>query len=1137
MPLALVQILHDLTPEQQDEWMATAGHRKLLGEHPLFVKPYNREQRLVLDRVRQDNGAVVQGPPGTGKTHTIANLLVAMLAEGLRVLVVSQREHPLRVVRSMLPPELQNMCVSLAGGKRGRTSALEACVRAMSEYLASTTDEQAAARVESCRERWNSARQAVSDAEAALAVSRESEYTEHPPVAPGYHGRLAEIASAVQERRSEFGWLPSLPASASATCPLGALELAQLLALLRAHPDGPRRADQSVPPVEHVHDPAQIAQLFRDLEAPEVAPRVRDIADRCAGAGPAELDEWLKDLDRLREILRHLGERARSSGERWLVVAVGDLLAGQNLNAWRELVERDPSAERLSARSRNPVLRDVGFPGADPAALRELREEAEALARGLRDGQPVRTRVFRSLTGLGRETAHVREHCTYRQREPKTAESAAAVWDLLDILATLTDLEHAWSFVVPLEAPPADPGLRLRWLAQAEAVLPMLGELGNIAIRLRYRLAQKQILAVLTTEESWLVFRDGVALARARIDLAANEEFHAKLLTWWEHIASAADAAPELKTVTDALRDRDINAFRTAVAGVEQARATIESHRQLRELAGRLDDAHPEFLAELKASGQDERWGERCAAAEEAWTWAAAERFVRGQYRPGLDAEQEAALVAAKKELRSAAEELATAQAWASCLSTMDSSARRALRSYPYYAQRQGGQGKHAAQHRKSARSAISEAMPAVPAWVMPIDKVAELLQAEQNSFDVVIVDEASQASPTSLFLLWLAPRVIVVGDDKQCMPYSSTRGLESVSERLKGDFPDAPDHVREMLLPNGNLYDILSTAFPSVVRLREHFRCMPEIISWSSKEFYDGALVPLRQHGADRLEPVQIRFVPNGQAAGSSDTLVNRAEAEHVVDLLSERLADPAYDGKSFGVIAMQSPKQVKVLDQLIQKRIPASEIDARDIRAGSAQSFQGDERDVMVLSTVAAGRTQTLRDHSSYDRRLNVAASRAKDQLVIVTSLGEDLDPEDIRHRMFSHYQELEDTPLEVLDISRMSPEWLAAPFRSLFVQRVYLAVRSRGYDADAGVDIGGRTLDIVVHGRERSVAVICDEYRGLSAERRHRDDESLRELSRAGWPFCRVVHSQFVLDPDEALDVVWAALDAEQIEAAEA
>ncbi|MFE0063008.1 hypothetical protein, partial [Streptomyces sp. NPDC059003] len=98
------------------------------------------------------------------------------------------------------------------------------------------------------------------------------------------------------------------------------------------------------------------------------------------------------------------------------------------------------------------------------------------------------------------------------------------------------------------------------------------------------------------------------------------------------------------------------------------------------------------------------------------------------------------------------------------------------------------GKGKNTRLFRAAARDAMSVAQDAVPAWVLPIPQVAEMVRARRDAFHVVIVDEASQAGMEALFLLWLAPRVIVVGDDKLCAP-ALTRNTESLSSRfLEGE-------------------------------------------------------------------------------------------------------------------------------------------------------------------------------------------------------------------------------------------------------------------------------------------------------------------------------------------------------------
>ena len=113
-----------------------AASGEVLGADPLFPLPANPEQMRIMERLRGNNGVVVQGPPGTGKTHTIANLISALLAEGQRVLVTSQKAQALRVLRDKLPDEVAQLCVSITDLERGGSAELEGSVKAMSNRYA-----------------------------------------------------------------------------------------------------------------------------------------------------------------------------------------------------------------------------------------------------------------------------------------------------------------------------------------------------------------------------------------------------------------------------------------------------------------------------------------------------------------------------------------------------------------------------------------------------------------------------------------------------------------------------------------------------------------------------------------------------------------------------------------------------------------------------------------------------------------------------------------------------------------------------------------------------------------------------------------------------------------------------------------
>ena len=130
--------------------------------------------------------------------------------------------------------------------------------------------------------------------------------------------------------------------------------------------------------------------------------------------------------------------------------------------------------------------------------------------------------------------------------------------------------------------------------------------------------------------------------------------------------------------------------------------------------------------------------------------------------------------------------------------------------------------------------------------------------------FDVVIVDEASQAGLEATFLQYLAPRMVVIGDDKQVSPTAvgvDQQQLRDLAGQYLGDDP----YRSAWQDPQRSLFDEAKMRYRGLLTLTEHRRCVPEIIGFSNRVAYepDGIrLVPVRQYGADRLEPIRAVFV-----------------------------------------------------------------------------------------------------------------------------------------------------------------------------------------------------------------------------------------------------------------------------------
>lgn len=414
----------------------------------------------------------------------------------------------------------------------------------------------------------------------------------------------------------------------------------------------------------------------------------------------------------------------------------------------------------------------------------------------------------------------------------------------------------------------------------------------------------------------------------------------------------------------------------------------------------------------------------------------------------------------------------------------------------------------------------------------MPLHQVLESLPFEPGSFDVVIVDEASQVGLDGLFLLWLAPRVIVVGDDKQCVPGYGGGEYQRLFDRIDEYLPDTVLADRHMFRPTMNLYELLSSRFPDVVLLLEHFRSMPEIIGWSSEQFYRRSLVPLRRFGADRLEPLRVVHVQGAYPVGRGEQIHNPVEAKEIVEKLAELVADPRYERRSFGVITLQGGEQARRIEQLIAQSLTPPVIEQHSIRVGRPSDFQGDERDVVLLSMVAVKPAKMLRGQND-QRRFNVAASRARDQMWLFTSVAPDrLKPEDLRSSLlaYMHAPPATFALRPPADLAEVSAEVKHPAFDTLFEQRVYLRIRERGFAVLPQVPAGAKKIDLVVYGEHGQLAVECDgDYWHGTPEKRRADVRRERELMRAGWRFWRIRESDFTYAPGAALASLWTMLAA--------
>ncbi|SHN14618.1 Protein of unknown function [Streptomyces yunnanensis] len=1138
-PLALAQLVLPLNPEERANWDGR-DIPPLFGDDPLFPGKTNERQRSVLRRLEHDTGVVVQGPPGTGKTHTIANLVSALLAQGQRVLVTSARDQALTVLRDKLPPAVRDLCVLLlSSARQDGADELERTINALTDQVAASDPEQLEDEIRRLSARREEVRGRIGTLTEEVIALREAEVYRHPEIAPGYAGTLATIVQRVGDNAERHSWIGLVPddGPTHSVPPLSPAQAVELLSLLRDGAAEPR-AGGALPDPDTLPSPEGLAQTL-------TAGRVTDdglsreavgIRDDLARLDAPLADELTSLVGGCRTALHHLGlpPSARQwDTDKWSTKALSDRLSRENVALWHRVSALTAQLAAVSEQFEKQAMKRVTVPESLSA---ERADAMLATGSALRDylaaGGKLRVRGSFRAAKVQKAAQELLDTCKVNGHSPEALEDLDAVLAHLGAYSTVFTLAERWAQAgVPISEGPVE--LRLASLTEAYARLEHINAFGAARERIDELLVRHGLHIALTSRTAWQDFTSALAALSGR---RAADEAAAQLAEWEEQLRTPSDGshpAAEALAAAQAIREQDIDRYAKELDALREAHRREGSRRRCSVLLDGLRKAHPLLADQLTQDPDDPAWEARLDSLAEAWAWAVASAFVQRQRTRGRERELEGELAQCERNLEDLTGELAATSGRLLCLRRMTQAQRSALQAYRNHMASYGkGKGRNAGRYRAAAHDAMRTAQGAVPAWVMPISQVAETVLPKRDAFDVVIIDEASQAGMDALFLLWLAPRVIVVGDDKQCAPSLSGMGRhQAIHDRLISHLPDMPPGLRTLYGPATNLYQLLSTFFPNVIRLEEHFRCMPEIIGWSSQTFYNNKLQPLRQYGGERLAPLVTRFVEGAVAQGRDSRLRNQKEAEAIVDCLSQLVKDPAYQDKTMGVITLQGPVgQVKLLDQLINERIPAPVRARHQIRVGNPASFQGDERHVILLSMVVTEPPRIAGGARSERQAYNVAASRAQDQMWLFYSVPPDrLKTEDLRLNLLAYMENPPAALADSDDIGEVSSKVPQKPFESLFEQDVYLRLKARGYHVIPQYPAGSKRIDLVVVGARGRLAVECDgdRYHSTPEQIRH-DQRRDRELQRVGWTFWRIRESEFRFDPDVTLAGLWEELN---------
>ena len=1115
-----------------------------------FPLESNEAQRRIVDRLSTHQGVLVQGPPGTGKSHTIVNLVCHLLATGQRVLVTSHTARALKVLQRYIAKytaDVSPLAVVLLGDDRKAIQAMEDSVQGITTRQNHWDDEANSRLIREHEAALDQARRDEARVMAELRQIRERETYVHPPRFGPYGGTLSAIATRLHSERQRLGWLSERPDEQQSP-PLSAEEFRSLLTLLR---DVTLDKWQSTgwSPVRIARLPsadAITAVVSREKQAHEKfasSELERDHPDyKMLSAAPLEAPKKL--VEQLRDLLKETGH-LRNHFHDWTDSAVLEIL-GDHDRAWRDLLEStNDYLSRVKPRAR--------WADETPTLWPSDRDRQEVLI----DAQAVLTHLeARGSWGFGpfraepvRRRLYLRREVTVGGHSCETSERLKDLIEWLEIDRQMHLLHERWAAIHRVTSS--------SFSAQVSDFEDLCEPLAAaLALRERVECLKEVIRSIEGLREpAWHDLNSLKKLLSAGEAVACELEVQAvnEAIKDAEHLISrevdAPSADPTAQRLLTSLRERRTSEYREVLdelAANGRIAALLETRGRLLET---LRSGGAGDLAEdIVGSYELDSWESRVSDFEAAWNWARATASIERLCDPETEQQLRLQMDSARERIRSRLKDIAAGKAWAHCFARMTEHERQHLVAWSKAVRSIGkGTGKYASQHRRNAREHMNECRTAIPAWVMPLYRVAETIKPGSDLFDVVIIDEASQSGPEALLLAYLAKKILVVGDDKQISPTYAGINHEDVNQlraRYISHLPHADAYGVQQ-----SFFDLAEIRYQGRIRLREHFRCMPEIIQFSNNLCYASEpLIPLRQYGADRLSPtVSAHFVEGGYLAGRGQKIGNPPEASAIVDQILSLIQEKAYEGKTIGVISLLGSTQAKMIEAALLEKLGPEEMERRQLVCGDAYAFQGDERDVMFLSLVSAvsddRQIRALTDEASR-RRFNVAASRARDQMMLFHSVTtNDLSPNCLRHELLRYCLHPSVERGEVGGLSLTELQRLASiadrgrvrapePFESWFELDVFIRLASRDYRVLPQYELGGYRIDLVVEGMESRIAVECDGDHWHGAEQYEQDTARQRDLERCGLKFCRIRESAFRLDPEDALEEVWTTLEREQV-----
>lgn len=1115
------EVKHDELPEYRGLLSSSNnGDKKIPPNELFFPLPYNEAQVQIIQKLAVSNGVVVQGPPGTGKTHTIANIICHYMASGKRVLVTSMKDHALAVLRDKLPTNIRPLAVSLLASEAEGIKQFGFAIDKISNEVQHINPTKSEQEINALLKRIDVLHANIAHADFEIKSLAEKHIS-----TVDIDGQVFTAIDVVKKVRQYSEQLEGFEDKLDVTDPFKPQfshnEIIQLQEARANVGDAIKYCEIALPKISELPEIEVIQELHSNLLNSHA---YQNTINQSNYFDFSKLDDQERNalLKGLLIETQHVNLLCRSEQQKFFFKPIFDYFQDENN---KEVFEYfDEVAKQLTEHLTN-LKQYIKKPVQLPNHWSEDAEYIEAVSNLATGKKPFG--LF-GMFGHTQSKQKIKETKLIDQ-EPNTTEEWLYVNNFIQDQQKLKQLANRWNLLsdtIPFETiNPQDKTFA--------SIITWTVEIANVS-RLRQRVVDKIYPYLKSTIDATTreLFSepDGklekleqvLALYNNYYQASSSAHLKNKLVETFSHYPLEVDFGGNnfVKSLgNSSVNEQDIlEKWKIILEQINYINKFSSAFETIVSITNKISTSGAPLWATTLKSSPHCYDDTNLIPSNWAGLWIAAR--MRG-YLQRIDCrERLVQLFEARKaqeiELAHVYQRIIETKTWLSIYNNASPKVKAALMAYKNAITHIGkGTGVRANRFRAEARKAAEEANIAVPCWIMSHYKVSESLPNAFGSFDLVIIDEASQSDLTALPAILRAKKILVVGDDKQVSPDGSFINEEKVQQLRRSYLSNQVPLLAAQMSPDRSIYDLFKVAFAdSAIMLTEHFRCVTPIIEYSKREFYNHEIKPLRTPlASERLDPPLIDiFIEDGYR----EDKINPPEARFIVDEIKRISENPKLSKRSIGIVSLIGTDQAKLVMQMINDELGEEIWQNHQIVCGDAYTFQGNEKDIMFVSMVATPKQCQAVTRNSYKQRYNVALSRAKDRMYLVRSVQiNDLSAIDnLRLGLLRHFE----SPF-AQDANEIKNGLDAC--ESGFERELYNILTDSGYRVIPQVKVGRYRIDMVVEGdNDKRLAIECDGDRYHGPEQWEHNMLRQRLLERAGWKFWRCFASSFVLNREKVI-----------------